>query len=107
MRGAWTWFLHRVTGVLLVAGLLAHFLIMHYSGPEQITYAYVMQRFSNPLWKLFDIAFLLSVIYHGFYGIRGIALEYISAPKLLRAAKALILAYALLLVATGIYILTA
>ncbi len=107
MKGFWSWFIQRVTGVLLVAGLLVHFIIMHYSGPEQITYAYVMARFSNPFWKLFDLLFLLSVIYHGFNGVWGIVLEYVSSAQLRKVLQVCLLTAASLLTATGIYILTA
>ncbi len=107
MKGVWGWLFQRVTGVILVAGLLIHFIVMHYSGPEQITYQYVMERFSNPLWKLFDLAFLISVVYHGFNGLRGIVLEYVSSAKLLKALQIALLAFAFLLTATGVYILTA
>ncbi len=106
MKGLWGWLFQRVTGVLLVAGLLVHFIIMHYSGPEQITYAFVMARFSNPLWKLFDLAFLLSVIYHGFNGVWGIVLEYISSESLRKACQVGLLTAASVLAAAGIYILT-
>ena len=107
MRGVWTWFFQRVTGVILVAGLIIHFMVMHYSGPEQITYQYVMARFSNPLWKVFDVAFLVAVIYHGFSGLWGVAVEYAGSARLLKALQLLILLSSAALFATGIYILTA
>ena len=106
MKSAFAWILQRVTGVLLVAGLLIHFLIMHFSGPGQITYRFVAARLNSPFWRTFDLLFLLSVIYHGFNGIWGIALEYARPGKLLIALQAVILISALGLAGTGIYILT-
>ena len=93
--------------MLLVAGLLIHFIIMHFSGPGQITYAFVSERLNSPFWRTFDLLFLLSVIYHGFNGLWGIALEYAGSAKLLKALQALILASAFGLAGVGIYILTA
>ncbi|MBZ0155925.1 MAG: succinate dehydrogenase, hydrophobic membrane anchor protein [Alphaproteobacteria bacterium] len=106
MKGVVGWLLQRVTGVLLVAGLAVHFLVMHFSGPEKITHAVVLERISTPWWKTFDVVFLTSVIYHGFYGMWGLAEEYIRPEGLRRAAKAALLLMAAVLYAVGIYIVT-
>lgn len=100
-----TWLFQRVSGVFLVAGLVIHFAIMHYSGHEQIHYEMVVKRLSDPYWKAFDLLLLLSVIYHGFNGLWGITLEYAHSARMLRTFKSLVLTAALLLTATGIYIL--
>ncbi len=105
MIGVITWLLQRVSGVILVAGLLIHFYLMHFSGPEQLTYASVTNRLSNPFWIAFNVIFLLSAIYHGFNGLWGIALEYVSSLRLLRFFQTFILIAASALSATGIYIL--
>jgi len=106
VKGVLGWLFQRVTGALLVAGLLIHFMIMHFSGPEQISHAAVLRRLSNPYWKVFDAAFLLSVIYHGFNGLWGLAHEYVHSAMLLRTVQASLLTSALLLMAVGIVILT-
>ncbi len=92
--------------MLLIAGLILHFAIMHFSGTHELTYAFVMKRLSNPWWKAFDIAFLLTAIYHGFNGFLGLALEYISSGPLLRLSQAAIILLAAALAVTGIYIVT-
>ncbi len=92
--------------MLLITGLVLHFAIMHFSGASEITYAFVMKRLSNPWWKAFDIAFLLTAIYHGFNGFWGLAIEYVSSERLLRLSQAAILLLASGLVVTGIYIVT-
>ncbi|MCC6345632.1 MAG: succinate dehydrogenase, hydrophobic membrane anchor protein [Nitrospirales bacterium] len=106
MKGVAGWLFQRVTGVLLVAGLLLHFLVMHFSGPEKIAHTVVLERISNPWWKTFDVLFLSSVIYHGFNGMWGLAEEYIRPEGLRRAAKASLLVMAAVLYAVGIYIVT-
>lgn len=106
MKGLLGWLLQRISGVLLIVGLIIHFSIMHYSGPEQIKYELVLRRISSPYWKTFDLLFLSLIIYHGFNGVWGIAIEYISSKKLLRFSRVLILTLALLLFAIGIYILS-
>ncbi len=106
MRGVAGWLFQRITGMLLIGGLILHFVIMHFIGTHELTYAFVMKRLSNPWWKAFDVAFLLTAIYHGFNGFWGLALEYAGSGKLLRLSQAIILLLAFGLVVTGIYIVT-
>jgi len=106
MKGVAGWLFQRVTGLVLLAGLAIHFGVMHFSGSQQINQEFVFRRISSPYWKTFDLAFLSSVIYHGFNGLWGIALEYVSSPKWLRFSKSLLVTSALVLVLTGVYIVT-
>lgn len=106
MKGVFGWLFQRVTGLLLMAGLFVHFWVMHFSGSQQITHEFVLNRISSPYWKTFDIAFLSSVIYHGFNGLWGIATEYVSSPGWLRFSKGMLMTSALALVFTGVYIVT-
>lgn len=101
MNGVWPWLFHRITGIILLAGLTIHLYIMHFSGQEQISYEFVRARILNPYWKTFNIVFLISAVYHGFYGMWGIATEY----SVSRKVKSLIPALACLLIITGIYII--
>jgi succinate dehydrogenase / fumarate reductase membrane anchor subunit len=106
VKGIAGWLFQRVTGMLLIGGLILHFAIMHFSGTQEITYAFVMKRLSNPWWKAFDIAFLLTAIFHGFNGFRGLALEYVSSDRLLGLTRAVILLLAAGLALAGIYIVS-
>lgn len=106
MKGAAEWLFQRVTGLLLMAGLLVHFGIMHFSGAHQISHEFVLRRISSPYWKTFDLAFLFSIIYHGFNGLWGITLEYVGSPEWLRFFKYVLLTSAFVLVLTGVYIVT-
>jgi succinate dehydrogenase / fumarate reductase membrane anchor subunit len=106
VRGAVGWLFQRLTGLVLIAGLLLHFSTMHFSGPQQVTYEVVLRRISNPLWKTFDLFFLAVILSHGFYGLWGIALEYIRSAKLLKLFQGVILVSVCVLLITGIYIIT-
>lgn len=106
MKGALGWLFQRVTGVLLVAGLAVHFIVMHYSGGEQTSYEAVAQRLANPFWKAFDIAFLVSAVYHGFNGLWGMADEYVRSRPLTALLKGALLITALLLTIAGISIIS-
>lgn len=105
MKGVRGWLFQRVTGVMLLAGLIVHFYIMHFSGPEQIRHESLIQRLSNPYWIGFDFAFLVSAIYHGFNGLWGMVVEYVSSAKLQKGFQIVLLINASLLIAIGIYIL--
>lgn len=106
MNGVLGWLFQRISGMVLFAGLVIHLYTMHYIGHEQVKHELVIKRLSDPYWVAFNFIFLISVIYHGFNGIWGIALEYISSKGLLKVSQSLILAMASLLLATGIYILS-
>lgn len=106
MKGALGWLFQRVTGVLLVAGLAAHFVVMHYSGSEQTGYQAVAQRLSHPLWKAFDLSFLGAAVYHGFNGFWGMADEYVRSRSLRALLKGALLVTALLLLIVGISIIS-
>jgi len=109
-KGVFGWLFQRISGVVLLAGVAIHFYFMHYSGHveghEQTEYEMVIKRLSNPYWIAFDLVFLLSLIYHGFNGMWGIALEYIKPPQLLDFFRTLIVGSACLLIFVGIYIIT-
>ncbi len=100
------WLLQRVSGLFLIGGLITHFFVMHFSGHEKVTYEVVIKRLSSPGWMAFDVLFLSIVIYHGFNGLWGIALEYLRPGKLLKFCQSLIITCASLLMLVGIYIVT-
>ena len=99
------WFLQRITGLILFAGLIVHFYIMHYSGAENITYEAVMTRLSSPLWKAFDIIFLVSVLYHAFNGLWGISIEYIKKEGNLKTLRAILVVLSIILFLKGVTII--
>jgi succinate dehydrogenase / fumarate reductase membrane anchor subunit len=76
--GVMTWFIQRVTGAVLVAMVLFHFALMHFiQSSHEITYAWVAERFSDPLWKVFDETFLILALWHGFFGIKMVVDDYV------------------------------
>ncbi len=105
MRGLLGWLLQRISGVVLLWGLMVHFYVMHYSG-EGVGYEAVLRRLSSPYWRAFDLVFLLTAVYHGFNGLWGIASEYLRPAGLLRVFRVFILAAALMLSALGTWLLT-
>ncbi len=105
MKVVIAWTLHRLAGVLLVLMLVVHFLVMHFLGQEaRISYDIVIRRLSGTWWKAFDLAFISLVLYHGFYGMWGIAIEYVHKKSLLNVCKGAIVASVVGLLITAIYI---
>ncbi|MDX2129621.1 MAG: succinate dehydrogenase, hydrophobic membrane anchor protein [Chloroherpetonaceae bacterium] len=47
-----------------------------------ITYEKVTSRLSNPLWKIFDLLFLVFGLYHGFNGLLNIIDDYVKKTGL-------------------------
>lgn len=100
----WSWLLHRITGVILVVGLFYHFIFMHFIGHDNYSYESVMKRLSEPSWKVFNIVFLFSALYHGFYGLNGLVAEYIRGVTLKRFFKIILVILPLALVFWGVKI---
>ncbi len=100
------WLFQRFTGVILIAGLILHFSVMHFSGEGQINYEIVVRRLSSLWWKGFDLIFLLAIVSHGFNGLWGIALEYAGSDRKLKFFEAVIILSIISLLATGVYIIT-
>ncbi|MDA8086703.1 MAG: hypothetical protein M0Z75_08390 [Nitrospiraceae bacterium] len=111
------WFLERASALVLVLLLAVHFIVIHFHGSGgkiagingDFFHGAVFLRLSRPGWWAFYIIFLSAVIYHGFYGLWGIAVEYVKRErkkqKLLGAIRAGLFAVSLLLWVLGIFIL--
>ena len=73
--GAMTWFLQRLSGLVLVVLVLVHFAVLH-GGDGKVTYETVAARLSTPAWKTFDLLFLVIGIYHGMNGLLMVIRDY-------------------------------
>lgn len=100
----WSWLLHRITGLILVFGLFYHFIFMHFIGHDNYSYEAVIKRLSEPSWKVFNIVFLFSALYHGFYGLNGLVSEYIKGERLKKFLKLICLILPLTLAFFGVKI---
>ena len=75
-RGMWSWFLQRLTGILLVTGVAVHIIATHFQGHTAITFEQVVSRLQTTTWQLFDLSLLGLVIYHGLNGLWAITIDF-------------------------------
>ena len=78
------WYLMRVTGVALFVLALAHFSILHFiwDPAEQTADFITNERWNQIFWRGFDWLLLMTVLFHGFLGMRTVVLDYIQRPGL-------------------------
>jgi len=74
----------RVTGVALFVLALAHFSILHFiwDPAEQTADFIASERWNRIFWRGFDWLLLMSVLFHGFIGMRIVVTDYIHRPRL-------------------------
>ena len=80
------WYFMRISGLVLVFLALGHLFIMHIANNvENINYAFVAGRWSNPttgwIWRLWDLSMIGLAMFHGFNGLRQILDEQIQNAK--------------------------
>jgi succinate dehydrogenase / fumarate reductase, membrane anchor subunit len=100
------WYLMRLTGVALFVLALAHFSILHLIfDPADQTASFIANvRWSQLGWRVFDWLLLMTVIVHGFLGMRQVLLDYIKGTRarLLWLSALYLLGVALFVMGTGV-----
>ena len=99
--GAFAWFFQRISGVFLLAALLAHFWVLHYSHEGEVTFQIVAQRLSTPIWKMIDLSFLVLAIIHGFNGFIMVIHDYVHHHNLRLALVGLVWVVGILVAVLG------
>ncbi len=99
--GILLWFSQRLSGLILLVMLLAHFYFLHYFQEGFVTYDKVAARLSLTSWKVFDIVFLASAVFHGVNGLWTVVLEYVHKDRLQRVLLGVLLLVGLLLLGIG------
>ena len=106
-RGFWSWFLQRITALLLVMGMSVHFFTFHFSPGRYASRYYdeIVQRFCSPGWITFHICLLALVVFHGLNGIWGIFIDFNFGKKANYFFRQALWFIGSILFGTGIYIL--
>jgi succinate dehydrogenase hydrophobic anchor subunit len=88
--------MQRISAIALLVFLGIHMAVMHYP-PWEIDFSkVVVERLSNPIWKMIDIAFLFFVLMHALTGAYVVLtdLQRIGAYKRALAGLAIVLGLA-------------
>jgi len=88
--------MQRISAIALLIFLGIHMAVMHYP-PWEIDFSkVVVERLSNPIWKMIDIAFLFFVLMHALTGAYVVLtdLQRIGAYKRALAGLAIVLGLA-------------
>lgn len=103
---AFSWFFMRVSGLFLIFLALGHFLIMHMINDVRETdFDFVVQRWGNPFWRIWDWLLLALGLLHGTNGVKTVLEDNISARGRLLAAKTVLYSVAVLAFVVGTVIL--
>ncbi|HEX2063470.1 MAG TPA: succinate dehydrogenase hydrophobic membrane anchor subunit, partial [Acidimicrobiales bacterium] len=98
----WSWFFMRISGLALVFLALVHFALTHVvNDVAETDSAFVADRWSNPLWRLFDWSLLVLALLHGLNGMRWVIDDYVRAPAARAVTKAVLYSLSLGLFGLG------
>jgi succinate dehydrogenase / fumarate reductase membrane anchor subunit len=101
-----SWFFMRVSGLFLIFLALGHFLIMHMiNDVRDTTFDFVVQRWGNPFWRVWDWLLLALGLLHGTNGVKTVLEDNISSRGALLAAKTVLYSVAVLAFVVGTVIL--
>ena len=70
------WLLNRITGIAVLAYLMAHVWVVHNLGRGPRAYGAVMEFLSQPIFTLFEIALIGAVLYHTLNGVRVVLVDF-------------------------------
>ena len=83
-KNFWPWVLQRITGVVLVVLMTIHIVVNHFGNLDKvgtgghqdlIMFNDVAYRLGMAFWWVIDVSLLAFVLFHGFNGIRNIAID--------------------------------
>jgi succinate dehydrogenase / fumarate reductase membrane anchor subunit len=102
----YSWVFMRVSGVLLLFMATYHLIWWNLLvGVEHLSAELVLERWSNPLWRLYNVALATFALLHGLNGARYSIEDYIRKPGARKAVKAIVYGIVLLALAWGIFAL--
>ena len=79
-QGQWSWALHRITGVAVIAFLFVHIADTALVGFGPTKYERVIRAYHNPIIRLLEIGLAAAVLFHALNGLRIILIDFV--PKM-------------------------
>lgn len=68
----------RISGLLLVFLAIGHVLIVHVINPvESVDFDFVVRRWQNPFWRIYDFLMLWLALIHGLNGMKYAVDDYV------------------------------
>lgn len=103
---AYAWLFMRLSGVVLLGLAVFHLLWMHFAiGVDNIDFQTVADRWSNPLWRIYDFALLVFALTHGLNGLRTVLEDYVQRPGRLLVVKGIVYTVGFVLLSMGTFII--
>ena len=101
-----SWFFMRISGLLLIFLALYHLVWWNLViGVEHLDSQIVIERWRNPLWRLFNIALITFALLHGLNGARYSIEDYIRSPSRQVTVKAIVYVLVLSTLVAGLFAL--
>lgn len=72
--------IQRLSAVALLVFMTIHMIVVHYP-PFHIDFSIIAERMVNPIWKVVEILFLLSVLLHALAGAYVVLTDYRQVAK--------------------------
>ena len=104
-EGTLLWLIKIITGLLVIALLLVHFIVNHYVAEGALlTYAQVIAYFSNPWIVLMEISFLIIVVAHGLIGLRSVILDLNLSRRIMSVTDWILIIVGVVSIGYGIWL---
>jgi succinate dehydrogenase / fumarate reductase, membrane anchor subunit len=102
----YSWVFMRVSGLLLLFMALYHLVWWNLLvGVDHLSAELVLERWNNPLWRLFNVGLATFALLHGLNGARYSIEDYIRKPGARKAVKTVVYFVVLAALAWGIFAL--
>lgn len=102
----YSWFFMRISGLILIFLALYHLVWWNLViGVEHLDSQVVIERWRNPMWRLFNVALVTFAMLHGLNGARYSIEDYVHRPRLQVAVKAVVYTIVLGALVFGVYAL--
>lgn len=102
----YSWVFMRISGILLLFMALYHLYWWNIIvGVEHLSADLVLERWNQPLWRLYNVALAAFALLHGLNGARYSIEDYVRKPETRKIVKAVVYSVVLLSLAWGIFAL--
>lgn len=102
----YSWFFMRISGVVLLGLAVFHLFWMHIViGVDNIDFDTVVERWNNPLWRIYDFFLLAFALTHGMNGLRIVLDDYVHRPGWMVLAKSFVFLLYVAFLGIGAYII--